>query len=40
VTAKQLSAALAQVIMKTRETNVPASPDSDLNLEKPVDLGT
>lgn len=40
VTAKQLSAALAQVIMKTRETTVPPSPDSDLNLEKPVDLGT
>jgi hypothetical protein len=39
VTAKQLSAALAQVIMKTRETAVPASPDSDLNIEKPLDFG-
>ncbi len=40
VTAKQLSAALAQVIMKTRETTVPASPDSDVNVEKPIDFGT
>ncbi|MES2462551.1 MAG: S-layer homology domain-containing protein [Armatimonadota bacterium] len=39
VTAKQLSEALAKVIMKTRETAVPASPDSDLNIEKPQDFG-
>ncbi len=39
VTANQLAAAMAQVIMKTRETAVPASPDSDLNIEKPKDFG-
>jgi hypothetical protein len=38
VTAKQFSAALAQVIMKTRETTVPPSPDSDLKVDKPVDF--
>ena len=36
VTAKQFSAALAQVIMKTREHAAPPSPDSDLKLEKPA----
>ena len=39
VTAKQFSAALAQVIMKTREQASPPSPDSDLKLDKPVDFG-
>jgi len=35
VTAKQLSTALGQVIVKSRINTTPISPDSDLNIERP-----
>ncbi|MBC8103883.1 MAG: S-layer homology domain-containing protein [Cytophagales bacterium] len=39
VTAKQLSAALARVILKTREHAAPVSPDSEQVIEKPGEVG-